>query len=128
MTLQVTRPKKVFNLDALVAQAPVYAVQWEEKEYPIAQMSVATYMWYLELEQSVQEQLAGEANIELYFRIFKLMTPDLPADEIRAQPIVVVTALANYIMECVSEMVTANGMTEAGTTTGTDQGGEMPGE
>lgn len=109
------RPKRLLNLDAIVADQTESVVVWRGQEHAIADMSVDTFLRYTQME----EKLRGATDVSTpaeqmkpYLDIFELMIPTLPLDDIRRQPLAVVTELANFVMGAVSDMMGAPG--EAG--------------
>lgn len=109
-----SRPVRILNLDEIMSQTPEAKVTWKGQDYPIADMSVDTYLRYAERETALAEAMSGEENtvvqMKLYLDMFELMVPGLPVDEIRSAPIEVVRALVEFVMSTVSEKVTAAGL------------------
>lgn len=123
----MTRQTKILNLDEIIAATPQSVVVWREREHAVAEMSVDTYLRYVAMEQSLRETLADSgpaAQMQLYLDIFGLMVPTLPLDEIKQQPLQVVTRLAEFVMATVGELMASSGTAPADAGTGKNEPGE----
>lgn len=106
----MTRQTKILNLDEIIAATPQSVVVWRGTEHAVADMSVDTYLRYVAMEGSLRETMADAApaaQMSLYLDIFALMVPTLPLDDIKQQPLQVVTRLAEFVMATVGEMMAA---------------------
>lgn len=123
----MTRQTKILNLDDIIAATPQSVVVWREQEHAVAEMSVDTYLRYVAMEQSLKETLADSgpaAQMQLYLDIFELMVPTLPLDEIKQQPLQVVTRLAEFVMETVGDLMASSPAAPADAGTGKNEPGE----
>lgn len=111
------RQRKVLNLDDIVAETPESVVVWRDVEHPVAEMSVETYLRYLQMEEKLKgtmESTAPAEQMQLYLDIFALMVPTLPLDDIKRQSLGVVTQLANFVMGVVSDLMGGDKEAESG--------------
>lgn len=123
------RQRKVLNLDDIVAGTPQSVIVWRGEEHAVADMSVDTYLRYLQMEETLKgtmESTAPAQQMQLYLDIFALMVPSLPLDDIKGQPLAVVTQLANFVMGVVSDLM--GGDKEATAETGSAEWAGVAGE
>ena len=127
----MTRQVKILNLDEIIADTAQCVIVWREKEHAVANMSVDTYLRYVAMEENLRKTLAdaaAAAQMTLYLDIFALMVPTLPLEEIKREPLQVVTRLADFLMATVGDMMAAGGAGGAPNEAGNEAGKNQPGE